>query len=1301
METGDEPLQSVSVETTNIGASVSLLDTATGYYLYLVNVNFTVGSGSVTLGLTDNLLILYNKVLTSYFCNVMSYPLSPKLPTKAFSIVPDDIYNYHTGIFGFQGLNQRPIFVSIYPANQFICSHRFLTYQDYSISCKVSFSTDPTIPDSFPINFRYPSGFFLNYNPQPFILKESVNVTASFSLILPSLASSIHQNYYFMSDVTVNGSSQNILDLTALDYTSTRIPYTVRKVLGNPYSNYRTLYIFQRGFSTGTSSFYLFKVLNGTINNVVTVSDTVFAAPIPPGSIQLPISYTKSNDVVELEFTGYTLYQSYYNCSMGFLDPSWINLAITSGNFYQSTRKLSFFALYQSSGTSISQPVLINIQGLQSDIEAPVIQSFTIDDLGGMLMVITVEATDDISGVYKISMGSLSMYSWDVMNGTIVNGKWSKVFDYSKLTDYYRVPTLSIWDVAGNMKELEIANYGVIFTDTPVYPNVIPRQFGLGQTFNNLSISTLKFEKNDIDLSQLSDSNSVYINFTNVNRWMTIRLIIDPISEPYLFETKDHYYDVFYGTWDETRNMFKIDFTLPLRMFTGPVNFIVYYPDVVFYSQDLLFYGINETLRVVSDNADQMPPIITKLMKFQDTDSNVIGWDMLISDTVNGFKEGFISVISSIDSTGYNFTITPKVNQNIFEDTYSIRIQLPNYYQSQVFSLNLVRLVDQHGVTSQVEYGQSNPYTDKTRGISPLYRVVNSVNQTITVSAKELLDTQTPSLLQVSFSRETVDVGRGDRSLSVYFNISAPIANVSRLHIPTCSLMAINFREQSTKAVLVDYQYSSASYECNFELDYGFGYPHTKIILSLYGYSDTYGNLGGVSTHDIIMADLPYYVSVEFTRTVPIILSVPDISDQGGQLSIFGNYFYNVSFENVYVNNNTIHSQPIQLGENNLIICRINPIANDFDLQVRQVEGNSNVYRVKVIKTIPPADCPGTPKCGGLSNGQCTPQGCVCVQPWNGLDCQSRTIYTNTPVINTTTPSSGNQFNTTLPNGETVELRTLISILSLDEMSMSGQLVQSHDFPHWIFTNITGNGEIPTYLYRSNVTSRGIITTVSVTVQYFPLLTNITFANIQLQMQPSTVKYRVDITPFGFEKSVNYLRLVMSATLFSSSTSNSTCSAMESGDQNEDNEYVKLQIDTHSLYGRFIKRAIIDNRIQSISNTIMKSNKTSNTESQSIIGINIPFYRVKSSIDPDFSVLIDTSPANTKPNSKCSSLSSSEDQSNVHDNKLTSSQIAGIIIGAIGFTSVLVISTIYYFYKKRQAASALRKINMKINKLQK
>ncbi|KAF2068268.1 hypothetical protein CYY_010405, partial [Polysphondylium violaceum] len=219
-------------------------------------------------------------------------------------------------------------------------------------------------------------------------------------------------------------------------------------------------------------------------------------------------------------------------------------------------------------------------------------------------------------------------------------------------------------------------------------------------------------------------------------------------------------------------------------------------------------------------------------------------------------------------------------------------------------------------------------------------------------------------------------------------------------------------------------------------------------------------------------------------------------------------------------------------------------------------------------------------------------------------------------------------------------------------------------------------------------------THLNVSIDYFnnDQAVNITFANQVLTMNPYSLKYSVNISQYSFSSSLNTLQVVLSASL--ESDESDECSSIQTGNTVEsESEFIKMQVNDHSLYGRFIKRGIVDGRIGSISNTPLNTEfKSTSSKSQTHIGITVPHYKRMVQLDPDFSVLIDNKAATVdSPNSICAVKSKS---------KLTGAQIAGIVIGCVAFATIAVICVVYYFYKKKKGAQFLKNMNNKLENMQ-
>ncbi|KYQ88651.1 EGF-like domain-containing protein [Tieghemostelium lacteum] len=330
-----------------------------------------------------------------------------------------------------------------------------------------------------------------------------------------------------------------------------------------------------------------------------------------------------------------------------------------------------------------------------------------------------------------------------------------------------------------------------------------------------------------------------------------------------------------------------------------------------------------------------------------------------------------------------------------------------------------------------------------------------------------------------------------------------------------------------------------------------------------------------------------------------------------------------------------------------------------------------------------------TSGCVPITHSTCINNQIVCDEGWSGEDCSSQIVIVD-PGFNNTSPSTGGNSTVTLPGGETIQFSTLVSILELREYnSATNQMIKVFPFNMWLVKKINENE----YQYNTNFTNT-ITTGIQVNIKYFSSKQTIEFANQSITILPSTLKYQISISPYHFDKTTSTLMLVFNTQIERSELEES-CSNINYGDDptSDDYQFVRLQVNEVSLYGKFIKYGIVDNRTRIISNSFISDNSTQiSTKSGTLIGINIPYFTKDVQLDPDFSVLIDTKEASAKSDSFCSTETESS-------KKLTSSQLAGIIIGVVGFALVVGVAVGYSLYKRHQTKISFQKIQQKLQQV--
>ncbi|KAN0028820.1 hypothetical protein ACTFIV_010682 [Dictyostelium citrinum] len=231
----------------------------------------------------------------------------------------------------------------------------------------------------------------------------------------------------------------------------------------------------------------------------------------------------------------------------------------------------------------------------------------------------------------------------------------------------------------------------------------------------------------------------------------------------------------------------------------------------------------------------------------------------------------------------------------------------------------------------------------------------------------------------------------------------------------------------------------------------------------------------------------------------------------------------------------------------------------------------------------PPKLCIGSPLCGGSNQGYCEEKvGCICYPPYIGKSCQSKVIIVDSPILNPTNPSTNLTFNDD-KSSNNKSLIGLISIISLRELGINNEIEKTHFFEKWIQITLSNNK----HQYITNL--KGTSTNITIETEWFDSLTNITF---------------------------------LSKT---SNVGDSTCSSQSFGEttSNENSNYIQLSVNEYSLFGRSIKRGIVDNKTILINNEQLNDLNSENSyfTSESYIGINIPWLKDLAQLDPDFSVL--------------------------------------------------------------------------------
>ncbi|KAM9985793.1 hypothetical protein ACTFIZ_002078 [Dictyostelium cf. discoideum] len=790
--------------------------------------------------------------------------------------------------------------------------------------------------------------------------------------------------------------------------------------------------------------------------------------------------------------------------------------------------------------------------------------------------------------------------------------------------------------------------------------------------WNILEIENVSFLFNNIDTTNRSVDNIMYLNYPDPNALISIYFLYH-----YSIGNDQNLDNTNYAMWNSTIKMFQVEFTIPANFKSGLLSYAII---MGIYSSYSYYLPDSYQLNVTSSKFDFYGPIFKTIIKSSSINPNYVKWLLEIEDQINGFKSGEIIVWGELDGSIYKYQLTTlsRIGGDEFLGQYEIVVNISNVCALQNYVITDIKLYDSQGFFS--EFSQTGSFIQKKNPfINYLYDpLINKIQLDCS-----FIDDSPPILLSFK-SWKTISNDEDTQALFFEFNVTDPESGIKEGQSPivysTTSLLNTIYNSSEIKSIDGDI----ITYSCMINVPFGFAY-NSDVIFSVYGLINNGGYYSGYSTKRIQdeVSSTDFKMTGFILSKKPIIKSTTDISSSGGGLLIKGNNFKSGDIVEINYGDSFIGrkiSIPNYIYSSSIFINDIIPTRLPFTIKIKQLNGNdSKEFKVypKVFNfnyndpeptpepTNEPMLCSGNPECGGVKNGYCKQNyGCICYSPWVGIDCTSMVIIVPQPQPNTTNPT------TSIPigdnddgsnNPENIIFQSLISLISLREVDFNSNPVNTFKFEKWIYSKIDNF----TNKYETNITvppigpnENSTITTIIATLQWFKEKSNIIFANQNLTMNPSTMKYTIELSQYKFKNKLNGLQLIMSASLSSSKTDD-ICSDKQFGQTTDEfydiSNYLKIQVGDHSLYGRFIKRAIVDSLAKTISNELLDSSMnpiSSASSSQSFIGIILPNFANSIIIDPDFSVLIDSKAASSSDNSICTN----------NDSNLTKAQLAGIIV---------------------------------------
>ncbi|EFA78774.1 EGF-like domain-containing protein [Heterostelium album PN500] len=943
------------------------------------------------------------------------------------------------------------------------------------------------------------------------------------------------------------------------------------------------------------------------------------------------------------------------------------------------------------------------------------VDNITLTPFGTYSFFIQIGLSEPLNGVYKIQIGSCNLFDKDLVFGNAFNGIYEKVCRYDLVDGVAQDLVIEIY--SKSMALLSFTPNSYIPTLGSFLP---PYQFQFNIPLNEFSM--VGFANEVVNVTNLSVVNYFYFNLTSTNNRLDYKPILEIFNEDFNGNKKQ-----FTGQWNSTLQLYVIPFLIPMNSFEGLVPYRLLTQPPIRNSQFCAKFGESSQLTLQSENADLLGPIVTSIKTFYQ--ANVIGWEITIEDDVNGFSNGYLNVTSNYHSGPIApgpiyFRVTDRVGGDQYVGIYILRISIPhNVAENYTLSLYAVdnggniatsfadREIQGFKKPNQIDFVYTDPFMK-------IYGTEMEKNLTIITNPRTEKEGVAPKLDRFSVTRPIVDVGVSNISTTILYQISDN-TNIDTDHAPTIYVSSMYEATVEFQSALLSSNSTHASFSCQIILPYGFG--STDFYISIYGISDIYYNLIGYTPLELSASSFSFGLKRQFSKTYPYLESYEPISKDGGQLTIYGYQFgtdlnqisFKLSPPNGEVMINLTRSSVSLLG-NSYIIINFPSFGNFYSLELVLMKSTFSSNVLTIYPTSPlelpnvtptptptstttqppvtptPKQCPGNPTCTG--NGNCVNSECKCFKNFFGPDCSSQLIPSPPPNVNPSTPGT----NTTVitPNDNT--LISELSIDSLRELNDIGNVVAEYKLSNysWNFENLTKVNDPDFIEYRYSTLIKNT-TQFNITIQWFLNEFNYSFAGDNYTMSKSSLKYSISISTYEFLTNLNQLQVIMSATLIGanddcSSKSFGTTSTSDGKDQQL--QWIKLKVGYESLYGRFIEKAVVDDDAMIVINRVLDDQYqpiSTTSTTQSFIGIDIPHFSRSVLIDPDFSILVDNTPASDDPNSKCNSKSSG----------LSKYQIIGIAVGAAVIAIAIAGTITYITLKNKRQAKSIEELNMKMQKL--
>ncbi|EGG14504.1 hypothetical protein DFA_12280 [Cavenderia fasciculata] len=993
-----------------------------------------------------------------------------------------------------------------------------------------------------------------------------------------------------------------------------------------------------------------------------------------------------------------------------------INIYLPNSYFTSSENILASFIGRSTTSFSISNGAVSIASPMIIDNTAPIVSSIQIQPISSNRLMVTVKAIDGGgSGLLRIICGlvvtaarplvAVDLTESNLISGSIYDGTWQGYLDLDNVEGLEsKLSNLKCSAIdqalnqalyfAGNFFPLE-ANLSFSRFDIPTNIDMI----WLAEDF-----TYFQFKYQTVDVTNVNINNTLWFN-VQVKPGVSLANI-RPVLKIKCFRTLRSIQELsFEGLWNPNAQLFQIDFTIPMNIYQGDLQYsIKSFPDIDFTSL-LSKFPQNASIYVISSYGDLYPPMITDLKTdfIQDNNNDLTAkWTFTITDQPNGLDYAIINITSDMDYRVRSFTIRPQdaVSGDAYSGVYTI--SFITQCVNEVFTLSWALTKDR-----SFNYGISPSLDDSILNYNTHAVNLNYINPLEGIDPSNLtrksacgdhggqgMTPPTIPMIRLSFSQ----FYPGRPSLNYFLNFTVTsVDGVSPEHPPFVYIQSLHGYHLKIPTVGAPITNTEWIYNATFKMPFGFGHKMSSdadypFIVSVYGATSIYKISSGFTSP----VNIPRNMSVQETTVMPSYYPSKVYSNGGHNLTIYV----------VAGISGGVMSGECKHGAQVLKSTSVTPTSITFQLVppftplpstitcyalIMGVQTNSITIPVITPVYTLPSDSQGggggngntTNQCyqtGCSGNGDCTSNGCICSLGYSGTTCEKQTITVPTN-ISQTAPETISQ--------EDQKLKSIISIAGVRELDINGAVINEFMFTSnksWTWTNNTSttqpNGSPLMYTSFGNNSNINVYnttistdrkTSLTVVIEQFNDFGIVGFANQNLTMQPGTVKYFIGMDSYEFESTLNTLQLLVSINVESLNQDNDCGGTLiDYGTNSQDQQsnsnvlnWIKFKVDDRTLYGRFINTGIVDYRIIQVSNVLLPQQQQGNDNSTSaLIALNIPNYSNQIYLDPDFSYLIDT-------RDECGG-----------GGGLKTAQIIGIAIGCAAALLIATLAVVYIVKRK-------------------